>query len=72
MYHGRKVNNYYAMGKIIAVLHKNFANASDKDIAGILEGIPYEKAEVIYHTSQTAVGNGAGDILLIELIYKDK
>lgn len=65
-------NIHYAAGKVIAVLHKTFANASDKDIAGILEGIPYEKAEVIYHASRTAAGNGAGDILLIELINKDK
>lgn len=73
MHDDYRKNNYEA-GKVIAVLDKGSRSpgATAYRVLPVLDGLDYEKAEVIYH-SETAEGeNNTGDILLIYLKKKDK
>lgn len=63
-------SNQFAEGKIIVALHKN--NASENDIRAALDGIDYEKAEVIYRSNPDKSKDGTGDLILVYLKDKDK
>jgi thermitase len=67
-------NNRYAQGKVIAALDEAFASsaAPEYDLAPVLEGIDYEKIEVLFHSNNAEEESGAGDIILIYLKNKNK
>ncbi|MFQ9922251.1 MAG: S8 family peptidase [Beduini sp.] len=64
----------YEAGKVVAALDKNLdpSLSLEHNIGNLLNGIDYEKVEVIFHSKKNMKNSSAGDILLIYLKNKDK
>lgn len=63
--------NIYEEGKVIVALSKNLVHstAQEYDISHILDGLDYEKTEVIFHSKEES---DTGDIILVHLKNSDK
>ena len=66
------MNNNYELGKVIVALNINITSKDVLDyyIDLVLDGIDYEKAEIIFHSKNTESLNEGTNIVLIYL--KDK
>ena len=66
------MNNNYEIGKVIVALNINITSKDVLDyyIDLVLDGIDYEKAEIIFHSKNTESLNEGTNIVLIYL--KDK
>ena len=67
--HNQDQNNTYEAGKVIAALNEN--PALEYDIDAALDGIDYEKVELIFRSNKEEKSN-TGDLLLIYLNDKEK
>lgn len=66
-------NNDYEVGKVIVALNKNVPPInSAAEVAAILQGINYEKVDVIFRGEKFKNNNELGDIILVYLKSKDK
>ena len=68
------MNNNYELGKVIVALNINITSKDVLDyyIDLVLDGIDYEKAEIIFHSKNTESLNEGTNIVLIYLKDKNK
>lgn len=71
--HDVNYNNIYEAGRVIVALDTKLSLSSGwNDVISLaLDGIEYEKAEIIFHSNKSKQEEGAGDILLVYLKNKD-
>lgn len=64
----------YESGKVILALHKNCTQSAlwDKQVPHLMEGIPYERVKVLFHSEGGDDETDIGDILLVFLLNKEK